>query len=59
MISFAALSAPGFSRSPITGGIDMIAFSILRASIKAMLSTATTDCWPLRTVAFERKRVVP
>ena len=37
----------------------MIAFSILSASIKAMMSTATADGWPLRTVSLDRKRVVP
>ena len=37
----------------------MTAFSILSASINAMTSTATADCWPLRGVSAERKRVVP
>jgi hypothetical protein len=36
-----------------------IAFSILSASIKAMMSKATTDCWPFRSVSLERKRVEP
>src|SRR5215475_4368679 len=36
-----------------------IALSILRASMKAMVSTATADGWPLRNVSSERKRVVP
>jgi hypothetical protein len=36
-----------------------IAFSILRASIKAKISTATTDCGPFLGVSLERKRVVP
>jgi len=36
-----------------------IAFSIPSASIKAMASIASTDCWPLRTVASERNRVEP
>jgi hypothetical protein len=35
------------------------AFSIPRASINATVSTARTDCCPLRNVSSERKRVVP
>ena len=34
-------------------------FSMFSASIKAMISTASTDCWPFRGVDSERKRVVP
>ena len=45
------------SRTPIKP--PRIAFPIWRASIKAMMSNATTDCWPLRNVSPERKRVVP
>ena len=33
--------------------------SIPSASINATVSTATTDCWPLRGVSSRRKRVVP
>jgi hypothetical protein len=36
-----------------------IAFLILRASMSAMVSMASADCWPLRNVLPERKRVVP
>ncbi len=32
---------------------------IFSASISAMVSTATADGWPLRTVSLERKRVGP
>ena len=35
------------------------AFSIFSASISAMMSTASADCWPLRKVSLDRKRVVP
>ena len=37
----------------------MVALLILSASISATISSATAACWPLRTVSFERKRVVP
>ena len=37
----------------------MAAFSIFRASIIAIMSAATTKCWPFRAVFVERKRVVP
>ena len=37
----------------------MMAFWIFRASIRAMMSRATTDCWALRNVSLARKRVVP
>ena len=47
----------GRPRAPIEAGD--VAFSILSASIKAMMSTANADCWPLRNVSLERKRVVP
>jgi hypothetical protein len=36
-----------------------VAFPIRSASIKATISSATTDCWPLRNVSPERNRVVP
>lgn len=41
------------------GKPPMIAFSILSASINAMMSSATTDCWPLRMLSPERNFVVP
>jgi hypothetical protein len=47
----------GSPRSPVEA--PRIAFSIWRASIRAMISSATTDCWPFRNVLLERKRVVP
>ena len=37
----------------------MIDFWMFRASIKARMSSATTDGWPLRKVSLERKLVVP
>jgi hypothetical protein len=37
----------------------MTACSMPRASISTTASTATTDCWPFRTVSSRRKRVVP
>jgi hypothetical protein len=36
-----------------------VAVLIFSASISAMMSTATTDCWPLRGVSADRKRVLP
>ena len=48
----------GRPRAPIKTGRGSPC-SILSASINAMISTATTDCWPLRKVSLERKRVVP
>jgi hypothetical protein len=37
----------------------MRALSIPSASIRAMVSTASADCWALRIVSFDRNRVVP
>jgi NAD(P)-dependent dehydrogenase (short-subunit alcohol dehydrogenase family) len=41
--------------------LDVVDEAQAKAAVEeaVMLSTATTDCWPLRTVALERKRVVP
>ena len=35
------------------------AFSIRSASIRAMMSTAMTACWPLRGVSLDRNCVAP
>jgi hypothetical protein len=37
----------------------IVAFSMRSASIRAMTSAATADCWPLRLVSLDKKRVVP
>ena len=37
----------------------MVAVWILSASMRAMMSCATADCWALRMVVLERKVVVP
>ena len=37
----------------------MTAFSIRSASISAITSSATADCWPLRIVWSDRNRVEP
>ncbi len=47
-----AVRAPQ-SKPPIT------AVCIFNASMRLMMSIATTDCCPLRNVALERKRVEP